>query len=117
MRLPVWTAVAIAAAAAAVSTTDRADAQSRRDQVVYSQPNTPTYMQDGRRGGRPRITIRARSFLDLGTDVAPGERKFLDYAMPPNYSVTAVIDNTAAWHRWPLPGPFDLPGPLNPYLP
>jgi hypothetical protein len=43
-----------------------------------------------------RVTVTNRSFLDAGTEVRPGERKFLDYAFPPNYSPTAVIDYTGA---------------------
>jgi hypothetical protein len=64
---------------------------------------------------RARIRVRPRSFLDAGTEVLPGQRKFTDYALPPNYSPTQVIDNTAFSHRSPLPGPFDLPGRQNPY--
>ncbi len=64
---------------------------------------------------RTRIRVRARSFLDAGTEVLPGERKFTDYAIPPNYSPTQVIDNTPFSHRSPLPGAFDLPGRQNPY--
>jgi hypothetical protein len=64
---------------------------------------------------RARVRVQPRSFLDAGTDVLPGERKFTDYALPPGYSPTSVIDNTAFSHRSPLPGPFDLPGRDNPY--
>src|SRR5215831_12032807 len=31
---------------------------------------------------RARITVEPRSFLDAGTEVLPGERKFTDYAFP-----------------------------------
>jgi hypothetical protein len=64
---------------------------------------------------RARIIVRQRSFLDGGTEVLPGERKFTDYAIPPGYSPTGVIENTAAYHRSPLPGPFDLPSRNNPW--
>ena len=64
---------------------------------------------------RARITVRSRSFLDGGTEVLPGERKFTDYAIPPGYSPTAVIENTGGYHRSPLPGPFDLPSRNNPW--
>jgi hypothetical protein len=64
---------------------------------------------------RARIKVQPRSFLDPGTEVLPGERKFTDYAIPPNYSPTAVIDNTAFSRPSALPGPFDLPGRRNPY--
>jgi hypothetical protein len=64
---------------------------------------------------KARITVRRRSFLDAGTHVLPGDRKFTDYALPPGYSPTAVIDNRSGFHRSPLPGPFDLPSRQNPY--
>jgi len=64
---------------------------------------------------RARIRVRPRSFLDAGTEVLPGERKFTDYALPPNYSPTQVIDHTVFSLPTPLPGPFDLPGRHNPY--
>ena len=44
---------------------------------------------------RARITVTRRSFLDAGTHVIPGDRKFTDYAIPPGYSPTSVIDNRA----------------------
>ena len=65
---------------------------------------------------RTKITVRPRSYLDGGTWVLPGERKFMDYANNPTYSWSAP---TSAWdpngiHRFPLPMPFELPN-YNPY--
>ena len=60
--------------------------------------------------------MRPRSYLDGGTEVVPGERKFMDYAYRPTYmngSPTAAWDPTGM-HRFPLPMPFELPG-YNPY--
>ena len=34
---------------------------------------------------RSRVTVAPRSFLDAGTEVRQGERKFTDYAFPPSY--------------------------------
>jgi hypothetical protein len=69
--------------------------------------------------GRPRrIVVAPRSFLDAGTEVLPGERKFTDYALPPAYYPMGVVTNTGGrvgWHQSPLPGPFDLAGPRNPF--
>lgn len=62
-----------------------------------------------------RITVTRRSYLDAGTYVIPGDRKFTDYAIPPGYSPTSVIENRAGVYRSPLPGPFDLPGRDNPW--
>jgi hypothetical protein len=42
-----------------------------------------------------RVTVQKRSFLDAGTEVLPGQRKFTDYAFPPGYSPTQVIDYTS----------------------
>jgi hypothetical protein len=64
---------------------------------------------------RSRIVVQRRSFLDAGTHVLPGDRKFTDYALPPGHSPTSVIENRAGSWRSPLPGPYDLPGRDNPY--
>lgn len=58
-----------------------------------------------------RVIVRSRSYLNAGTEVKPGERKFTDYVYGPNYSPTSVIDNTpAGGNRSPLPDNFTLPG-------
>jgi hypothetical protein len=69
---------------------------------------------------RARIVVEPRSFLDAGTEVLPGERKFTDYAFPAgSYSMPlSTVTNTGGrvgWHQSPLPGPFDLPSRYNPY--
>jgi hypothetical protein len=67
---------------------------------------------------RSRIVVVPRSFLDAGTEVLPGERKFTDYAFPPTHNPLDVVQNTGGrvgWHRSPLPGPFDLPSRNNPF--
>jgi hypothetical protein len=58
---------------------------------------------------RSRVVVVARSFLNVGTNVGPGERKFLDYAFPPTHAALDVVSNTGGrvgWHNSPLPGPF-----------
>jgi hypothetical protein len=55
--------------------------------------------------------VGTRSFLNAGTNVLPGERKFLDYAFPPTHVALDVVSNTGGrvgWHNSPLPGPFDF---------
>jgi hypothetical protein len=62
-----------------------------------------------RERGRSRVVVVPRSFLDAGTEVLPGERKFLDYAFPPNHTPMDVVTNTGGrvgWHTSPLPGPL-----------
>ena len=66
-----------------------------------------------------RVVVPPRSFLDAGTEVAPGERKFTDYAFPPSnwgsagqaYSPVTNIGGRVGWHPSPLPaGAWDMPG-------
>jgi hypothetical protein len=66
---------------------------------------------------RARVVVAPRSFLDAGTEVLPGERKFTDYAFPPNYTPMGVVTNTGGkvgWDRSPMMQPFQLPG-YNPW--
>ncbi len=74
----------------------------KKERVVTTRPRT-------------RIVVRNRSFLDPGTESLPGESHDQDYAFPPGYSPTRVIENTPFYHRGPLPGPFDLPFQNNPW--
>jgi hypothetical protein len=85
-------------------------------------PRTRYYSTSARpdAASRPRARVRVapRSFLDAGTEVLPGERKFLDYALPPNYIPLGVVTNVGGrpgWDRSPLPQYFDLPSRRNPY--
>jgi hypothetical protein len=63
---------------------------------------------------RTRVTVAPRSFLDAGTEVKPGDRKFTDYAFPPGYmSATGSVTNIGGrvgWARDPFMQPFQLPG-------
>lgn len=102
-------AAAIAVAAFAVPPAD-AQMQTKKKHYVTQQTRVATVNRP-----RARITVAPRSFLDAGTEVLPGERKFTDYALPPGYSPTSYIDNTAFNRRSSLPGPFDLPSRQNPW--
>ena len=66
---------------------------------------------------RARITVTRRTFLDAGTYVIPGDRKFTDYAVPPTYYPGSVADNRGGMYisQTALPGPFTLPGRDNPW--
>jgi hypothetical protein len=55
-------------------------------------------------GPHTRIYVTKRSWLDAGTEVLPGDRKFTDYAFPPGYSFSRENKN------WPLDRQ-----PLNPW--
>ena len=68
---------------------------------------------------RARVTVAPRSFLDAGTEVRPGDRKFTDYAFPPGNAGIGIsaVTNTGGkvgWDRSPMMQPFQLPG-YNPW--
>ena len=99
------TAIAVAPVAAATK---------KKQQVYTTAPTAPVNRP------RARVTVAPRSFLDAGTEVLPGERKFTDYAFPvgPYSMPLSVVQSTGGrvgWHQSPLPGPFDLPSRYNPY--
>jgi hypothetical protein len=113
MRVAPLLALSVAAVSLAALATP-AEAQRR---VPRDQTERITIIDETGRA-RTRITVKPRSYLDGGTEVLPGERKFTDYANPPTYmssSAYASWDPTGS-HRSPLPMPFSLPG-YNPYLP
>ena len=104
------------AAVAAVGFCSTADAAPRR-----SVANDPTYDGPPRRAenrvyqrGRTRVYVTRRSWLDAGTEVRPGERKFTDYAYPPGYSYGQQIDRLYTSRRplgdqWDTGTPFPFP--------
>jgi hypothetical protein len=112
-------ALLLASAAVAVVAlgTTAADAQTRRRAVV----NDPTYDGPPRKAenrvyqrGRTRVYVTRRSWLDAGTEVRPGERKFTDYAFPPGYSYGQQIDRLYTSRRplgdqWDTGTPFPSP--------
>jgi hypothetical protein len=79
-------------------------ANAKKEQSVTAAPRVT-----GANRPRTRVVVVARSFLDAGTEVLPGQRKFLDYAFPPTHTPMDVVQNTGGrvgWHNSPLPGPF-----------
>jgi hypothetical protein len=63
-------------------------------------------------GPHTRIYVSRRSWLDGGTEVLPGDRKFSDYAFPPEmgYPSFARENGLRPIDRQPLPTPSDLGG-------
>jgi hypothetical protein len=63
-------------------------------------------------GPHTRIFVSRRSWLDGGTEVLPGDRKFSDYAFPPamGYPTFARENGNRPIDRQPLPTPADLGG-------
>ena len=108
--------LALSIAASALIAASPADAQQRRNSPRSDQTERITIIDENGRA-RTKITVRPRSYLDGGTEVLPGDRKFMDYVNAPTYNWLAP---TSSWdplgiHRYPLPMPFELPG-YNPYL-
>ena len=84
---------------------------------LYYGPSGPnvSYQQ-----GNTRIYVTKRSWLDAGTEVLPGDRKFSDYAYPPDvgYPSFARENNNRPIDRQPLNPPSDMGGyPLRVPLP
>ena len=99
--------IAAAALFAFLSTTPSAQAQSRGYQRGDS---TVIYYTDESGRRRTRVIVQKRSYLDGGTEVLPGERKFTDYAFPPGYSaIDTVLAPGHGYARQPLNGFFDVP--------
>ena len=77
---------------------------------AYYGPSGPnvSYQQ----GPNTRIYITKRSWLDAGTEVLPGDRKFTDYAFPSpyGYPTFARENNNRPIDRQPLNPPSDLGG-------
>jgi hypothetical protein len=91
----------------------QSDAQKRKQykdgRLYYGQsgPNV-SYQQ----GPHTRIYVSKRSWLDAGTEVLPGDRKFTDYAFPPEvgYPSFARENKNRPIDRQPLSPPQDLGG-------
>ena len=91
-----------------------ANAQPRRQ---YDDRGRPYYGPSGpnvsyQQGPRTRIYVTKRSWLDAGTEVLPGDRKFTDYAYPPDigYPSFGRENNNRPIDRQPLNPPSDLGG-------
>jgi hypothetical protein len=99
MRAKILSVVSFAALIA-VALAPQASAQTATDQTGTNQPAK-------KKQPPARVTVEKRSFLDAGTEVMPGQRKFNDYAFPPGYSPTSSIDFTTGNIRGPMVGPWD----------
>jgi hypothetical protein len=83
----------------------------------YDKRGRPIYGSGGpnysyQQGPHTRIYVTKRSWLDGGTEVLPGDRKFTDYAFPPpvGFPTFARENNNRPIDRQPLNPPSDLGG-------
>ena len=76
----------------------------------YYGPNGPNVVYQ--QGPHTRIYVTKRSWLDAGVEVLPGDRKFTDYAFPPEvgYPSFARENNNRPIDRQPLNPPSDMGG-------
>jgi hypothetical protein len=115
VKFPAALAVLLSAIAVVAFSVTPASAQSARlkydkDGRTYYGPNGPnrSYQQ----GPNTRVYITTRSWLDAGTEVLPGDRKFQDYAFPPElgYPTFARENKNRPIDRQPLNPPSDMGG-------
>ena len=107
-------AVLLAAAALVVVGATAAGAQSK---PRYDKDGRITYGPQGpnrvyQQGPNTRVYVTTRSWLDAGTEVLPGDRKFQDYAFPPaiGYPSFARENLNRPIDRQPLNPPSDMGG-------
>lgn len=110
-------ALLAAAAVITIGVASPADAQAPKkrkqatvDRGHYYGPRGPNVVIQ--QGPRTRVYISRRSWLDAGTEVLPGDRKFTDYAYPPGESFSRGNLNRPI-DRQPLYGDYDLGGYPN----
>ncbi len=102
-------AVAAAGIAGLMVTTmaSPAEAQRRQQRVEYYSGDR---VYTVRSAPRSRVVVQRRSYLDAGTEVLPGERKYTDYAIPYGYSpVSSILGPSFGYDRRPLNDPWDVP--------
>ena len=95
--------VAVGATAASAQSKPRYDKDGRH-YYGSSGPNR-VYQQ----GPNTRVYVTTRSWLDAGTEVLPGDRKFQDYALPPSRSF-GNENNNRPLDRQPMNPASDMGG-------
>ncbi|MFB6420587.1 MULTISPECIES: hypothetical protein [Bradyrhizobium] len=91
----------------AASTRKREQRQASHEVVYEYGPHGPNRSYQS--GPHTRVYVSKRSWLDGGTEVLPGERKFTDYALPPGTSFARENGNRPL-DRQPLNPDSDLGG-------
>ena len=115
-KFPAASKLAMLLAAAALVALGSASASAQSNQK-YDREGRPYYGANGpnrsyQQGPRTRVYVTTRSWLDAGTEVLPGDRKFQDYAFPSpyGYPTFARENNNRPIDRQPLNPPSDLGG-------
>ena len=115
-KFPAASKLAMLLAAAALVALGSASASAQSKQK-YDKDGRPYYGANGpnrsyQQGPRTRVYVTTRSWLDAGTEVLPGDRKFQDYAFPPEigYPTFARENLNRPIDRQPLNPPSDMGG-------
>jgi hypothetical protein len=116
-KFPAASKLAMMLAAAALVALGSASANAQSRQQQYDKNGRPYYGANGpnrsyQQGPRTRVYVTTRSWLDAGTEVLPGDRKFQDYAFPPEigYPTFARENLNRPIDRSPLNPPSDMGG-------
>jgi hypothetical protein len=116
-KFPAASKLAMLLAAAALVALGSASASAQSKQQKYDKDGRPYYGANGpnrsyQQGPRTRVYVTTRSWLDAGTEVLPGDRKFQDYAFPPEigYPTFARENLNRPIDRAPLNPPSDMGG-------
>jgi len=116
-NFPAASKLAMLFAATAVLATAVEPASAQQTQMKYDRNGRVYYGPGGpnrvvQQGPNTRVYITTRSWLDAGTEVLPGDRKFLDYAFPPGigYPSFSRENKNAPIDRQPLNPPSDMGG-------
>lgn len=98
MRLKISAVIASGLVAGAIGLAAApAEAQTKKPAAAAPVAGGTRFVSvDEDRRTRTKVIVQRRSYLDAGTEVRPGERKYTDYVYPPGYSVTSSIDRTGA---------------------
>ena len=116
-KFPAASKLAMLLAAAALVAVSATSVSAQTKQQKYDRDGRPYYGANGpnrsyQQGPRTRVFVTTRSWLDAGTEVLPGDRKFLDNAFPSPYGspTFARENNNRPIDRQPLNPPSDLGG-------
>ena len=112
-RLPAANKLVVLLATAAFVAVGATSASAQTKQR-YDKDGRPYYGAQGpnrvyQQGPNTRVYVTTRSWLDAGTEVLPGDRKFQDYAFPPSRSF-GMENKNRPLDRIPLNPPSDLGG-------
>ncbi len=84
-----------------------ADAQQRPGYRQAAPQSTYVRVRDEDGRVRTRVIVQRRSYLDGGTEILPGQRKYTDYVSLPGQRPLDILGPGRNYDRQPFNGPFD----------